>query len=222
MGLTLVLHLGQGGRELLRTMGRVYKSQRAIRAVTAMALGIFSFVLPTLRPSEYYLWHCLWHILMGWGYFELYDHLSGHFGTGGAASATSSGTSVGATNKGEWLFRSSGTSKRTGGDGWEGGLAPMGGTQEVLHHALRSLLAMGRLPEADGNKGGQPLIFRSGRAADKQRAAERGRSRGRLRADAGGAAGEARHRSRSRRAAGALSLRSAAGKSKSSRGALEQ
>lgn len=189
MGLTLVLHLGQGGRELLRTMGRVYKSQRAIRAVTAMALGIFSFVLPTLRPSEYYLWHCLWHILMGWGYFELYDHLSGHFGTGGAASATSSGTSVGATNKGEWLFRSSGTSKRTGGDGWEGG---------------------------------QPLIYRSGRAADKQRAAERGRSRGRLRADAGGAAGEARHRSRSRRAAGALSLRSAAGKSKSSRGALEQ
>jgi hypothetical protein len=75
VALTLVLQLLAGGRELLRSMGAVYSHPRMLRALTSMALGIFVFALPSIQPDRYWLYHSLWHVLMGAGYVDLYQGL---------------------------------------------------------------------------------------------------------------------------------------------------
>lgn len=66
-----------------------YSLHRGLRTAVSFALSFVSFVMPQRMPHQYWLWHSLWHLLLGVGYYELYAQLM-ELGSAAAAAATAS------------------------------------------------------------------------------------------------------------------------------------
>ncbi len=78
-GLTIVLQLWQSGRELAHAARHhlLPPAPRVAGAVASIGLALWSFVLAALDSDRYWLWHSLWHVGMGVGYYLLYVYLLG-------------------------------------------------------------------------------------------------------------------------------------------------
>ncbi|KAJ9519818.1 hypothetical protein QJQ45_013484 [Haematococcus lacustris] len=77
MVMTLVAQLLAEGRAVALHVAERYTRAGVCRALVSIAAGLFSFYMPTLRPQAYWLWHSLWHVFMGVGYWELYRQIEG-------------------------------------------------------------------------------------------------------------------------------------------------
>jgi hypothetical protein len=47
-----------------------------LRVMSSVVAAFACFVAPNFQPTRYWLWHSLWHVFLGVGYYELYTHLT--------------------------------------------------------------------------------------------------------------------------------------------------
>ena len=53
-----------------------YTAGVGLRVISSVVAAFSCFLAPHFQPEMYWLWHSLWHVFLGVGYYELYSHLT--------------------------------------------------------------------------------------------------------------------------------------------------